>query len=179
VGCPLRPDLVNTSCSVNCASDAVLACGRAVHLTRELAYPPLYPYPSCPPTSISIRLSLEIRASLGLSIKVRDPAFCIVNFSIAGSCSSTLSAPIARIPPDRIRGTWGTQSAALSSLEVAPICPANSTASSGILDQTVAGLRSWSFRRGRGGSIDTASEDRYWRQSHSYCARLVAGSGAV
>ncbi len=37
MGCPLQPDLVNTSCSVDCAPDAVLACGRAVHLTRELA----------------------------------------------------------------------------------------------------------------------------------------------
>jgi len=37
VGCPLQPDLVNTSCSESCAPDAVRACGRAVHLTHELA----------------------------------------------------------------------------------------------------------------------------------------------
>ena len=37
MGCPLQPDLVNTSCSESCAPDAVRACGRAVHLTHELA----------------------------------------------------------------------------------------------------------------------------------------------
>jgi len=63
VGCPLQPDLVNTSCSASCAPDAVLACGRAVHLTHELAHPPFCLYSICPPSNISIRFSLEIRDS--------------------------------------------------------------------------------------------------------------------
>jgi len=67
VGCPLQPDLVNTSCSESCALDAVLACGRAVHLTHELTYPPFCLYPTCPTTSISIRLSLEMRGNYDAS----------------------------------------------------------------------------------------------------------------
>ena len=67
MGCPLQPDLVNTSCSGSCALDAVLACGRAVHLTHELVCPPFCLHPICPPTSISIRVSLEIRDSYDAS----------------------------------------------------------------------------------------------------------------
>jgi len=37
VGCPLQPDLVNASYNESCALDTVLACGRVVHLSHELA----------------------------------------------------------------------------------------------------------------------------------------------
>ena len=37
MGCPLQPDLVNASYNESCALDTVLACGRVVHLSHELA----------------------------------------------------------------------------------------------------------------------------------------------
>jgi hypothetical protein len=55
VGCPLQPDLVDTSCSESCAPDAVRACGRAVHLTRELTLLSFQSCPTCPPGGLSIR----------------------------------------------------------------------------------------------------------------------------
>jgi hypothetical protein len=57
------------------APDAVLACGRAVHLTHELTQAPFRLNPNFPPTSISIRLSLEMHASHGCSVKVRSLHF--------------------------------------------------------------------------------------------------------
>ena len=70
MGCPLQPDLVNTSCSVSCAPDAVLACGRAVHLTLELANPPFQSCPICPPNDASPSvLSLEMCDSYDASTR--------------------------------------------------------------------------------------------------------------
>ncbi len=75
MGCPLQPDLVNTSCSVSCAPDAVRACGRAIHLTHELTFPSFQSCSTCPPgNALHPPLSLESDSLPQLLAKVRDLA---------------------------------------------------------------------------------------------------------
>jgi len=105
VGCPLQPDLVNTSCSASCAPDAVLACGRAVHLTHELATPPFCLYPSCPPTSISIRFSLEMCDSYIASPRYEAFIFWVKSSQSHGAALNPEDLT-AQTPSDPLRLRW-------------------------------------------------------------------------
>jgi hypothetical protein len=109
VGCPLQPDLVNTSCSESCAPDAVRACGRAVHLTHELAEMPFRSSPTFPPGGLSIRnqsreqpTSSSIRQCTRSSLLVSDTSDPTDRLAQeaeenAGTFSSVLCQPSATL----------------------------------------------------------------------------------